>query len=1469
MADDLGYADVGFNGCLDIPTPHIDNLATQGVVFSSGYVSHSYCAPTRAGMLTGRYQQRFGFEANPVDNSTDFLPLNQITIGNVLTNVGYKTIVVGKWHLGGNNPYQPPNRGFTDFFGFLGGGNAYFPTTMRRDLTTVVETNYITQAFTREAISYITNNVASGNPFFLYLAYNAPHVQLDAPQEYLEKFTNIVDSTRQVYAAVVNAMDDGIGAVMQCLEDNGIATNTLVIFLSDNGGPTSANSALNTPLRGFKGNTYEGGVHVPFVAKWPGRIPAGMVYTNPVISLDIFATAANLAGAALPSDRTMDSVDLMPYILGETNGIPHERLYWRHGGGENWAIREGSWKWVDNPTNPGPFLVQLAADGTGEFTDLSSNDPARVIAMEQTFSAWDAELLEPLFGEGEIVELNGTAVLADNLGYSINHVNKSLGYALVSPRYPPVTTSNFLVQFRMEMVPLSGRSTNGYVVLGETATTNSVIRAGVSVDAMKLIITEEEIGVSTEYSLSTSDVPVGTNDYDLIFNKGSNSLTLSVGTVSVTRVLSRPYGSFSYPGYAMSNATTKFTVLKISHTLSESITPTYEWDADAGADRNWSNGTNWTGGLEPASINPAYINGGYTAVVSQADERAMNVFIGSTNQPSNGANSTGHVEQTGGDLVIGNTMILGNYAGGDGRYFISGGSLLVSNLLHIGNRGLGVMIITNSGSVVVGSDAVVGLAGDGPEVTGSRLTVGGGSLAVNGSFLNVGGDNTTETGANGLLEQFGGTITANQIKIADNPDSTGRVVIAGGSLTVSGDLKLSENGIGSMNVSGSSTTTVGGITYVSLFVPSKGTLTVSGGLFAANGSLEVGNVSGATGEVVVAGGRLTSTNIVIGRQGVGTFTLSGGAVTSSLISLSFAPNGVGVLNVSGGQLVLTNAGENLSLRRRGSEVNVSGGTMVANGIAVGSVIGHNTSIAPAIMIISGGTVVGGFANSADITNDFYIGAGAGRTGIVHVAGGHLDLSRLNNDLIIGRGTNALGVLTMGGGMVTVGGAMRVGALTVADPEETGNGQIFITNGQLSVGGNIQLPIAAGGTASMSQVGGTVDVAQSVTVGAAGTGGVGRYVISGGALTNGGSLVIGNASGGSGTFEVSGGSSSIHVGGLSMAGQAKLQCTFNGASISPINAAESISVTGTLAVANTGTYEDGLYLIATSMNGTAVSGSFTATNWVDGVTGTVSYANNRIAILFDLSPQLVGVPADDTVECDAVPAPAFVTATNGCGVLSTVELVETTNLGTCMNSFELIRVWSVTNSCGYGVSATQVLSIADTTIPELTCPADTNVNCEAESDPSLTGYAVATDNCDASPVVSYVDTPGAGIILRTWSALDACSNLAMCVQTIVVNISTNDYDNDGVSDYDECVSGTSSVDSNSYLKLTIDPLPPGAALSFTSLVTHVYTIEYQMDLTNHATWPVLTNITGTGDEIIINDPTAAERRHYRIKAGRDP
>lgn len=723
-----------------------------------------------------------------------------------------------------------------------------------------------------------------------------------------------------------------------------------------------------------------------------------------------------------------------------------------------------------------------------------------------------------------------------------------------------------------------------------------------------------DVAGAGSFTLASGNSVVVTN-IGTALSAGSYKLISKSGTASVAGTAPATV-SVMGNGLASGNtATLTITSGELFLTVT-ATTPTYEWTAIGGVgSRDWSTAANWNSYAEPAISNPSYINGGHTGVVSAAGERTSVLYLGTTNKPSHAANSTGQLEQASGDLIVGTSAYIGKYAGGKGTYIMSGGSLTVSNVLLIGDQGLGTMVITNSASVTVNDSAIVGSAGTGAEVPGSRLTVGGGTLTVNGTFLNVGGQNSGDAAADGLLEQFGGTITASQMKIADNTDSTGRVMIAGGTLAISGDLYVSENSLGFMNVSGASTTTVGGVTYISRYdTGSRGTLSVSGGLFSANGSLEVGREGGApTGIVNVAGGTLTSTDIIVGRQGYGEVNISGGAVTAQTISVSFAPNGKGFISVSSGRLVLTGTDENISLRRRGAVMNVSGGAVVANGIAVGSIANHNSQNEASRLNLSGGTIFGGFDNSASIDNDFYIGAGANRTGIVHVVGGILDLSRGNNDLIIGRGSSSLGIFTMGGGTSVVAGTVQVGAPSV-DADLTGNGQVYLTNGLFDIGGHFNLPLNSGSTATMTQVGGILDVDGNLTIGNAGSGGVGRYVISGGTLTNAGSLLVGHASGGSGYLEVVGGVSSIRVGNLSVAAQGHLRSTFNGTNLSPIYVAGAVTVGGTLSISNYSALQSGIYTIATSLNGSAVSGRFTTTNWLGGVTGILSYANGAVTIL---------------------------------------------------------------------------------------------------------------------------------------------------------------------------------------------------------------------------------------------------------------
>jgi arylsulfatase A-like enzyme len=325
LADDLGYADLGFQGAKDIPTPNLDRLAAGGMRCTNGYVSHPFCSPTRAGLMTGRYQQRFGYESNPyydTSGTVQGLPLTETTLPQVLRESGYSTGQIGKWHLGFTPQHHPLRRGFAESFGFLGGGHDYFKAQsgnaneymmpIERNGNVVNEKEYLTDAFSREACAFVRRHAK--DPFFLYLAYNAPHTPQQASKEYLDRFANITDPKRKLCAAMVSAMDDGVGRLLETLRELELESDTLVFFLSDNGG-LEENGTQNTPLRGTKGQVNEGGIRVPFIMRWPGQIAAG-TYNQPVISLDIFPTAVAVAGLTLkPAVRDkLDGVNILPYL---------------------------------------------------------------------------------------------------------------------------------------------------------------------------------------------------------------------------------------------------------------------------------------------------------------------------------------------------------------------------------------------------------------------------------------------------------------------------------------------------------------------------------------------------------------------------------------------------------------------------------------------------------------------------------------------------------------------------------------------------------------------------------------------------------------------------------------------------------------------------------------------------------------------------------------------------------------------------------------------------------------------------------------------------------------------------------------------------------------------------------------------------------------------------------------------------
>ncbi|MEM6330837.1 MAG: sulfatase-like hydrolase/transferase [Planctomycetota bacterium] len=414
VADDLGYADVGFNGSTEIPTPALDGLAAGGVRFTNGYVTFPVCSPSRAGLITGRHQQRFGHERNPIYNPRDDtmgLPLGEKTMADVLSAAGYTSCAIGKWHLGAHEVFHPLARGFDEFFGFLSGGHEYFPdkwtldgggfhwqgyqTKLLRNRTRVEETEYLTDALSREAAAYVRRQ--RDTPFFLYLCYNAPHTPMQAPAEAKARFRHIANKKRRTYAAMVSVMDTGIGRVLDAVSEAGQGEHTLVFFLSDNGGPT-ANASDNGELRGHKGDVYEGGLRVPFVASWPGVLPAGLRYDQPVSSLDIFATAATQAGAVphVPAGKPLDGVDLVPFLTGQNQGPPHDALFWRSGDKGAMAVRVGKDKLLQPHESAGAELYDLETD-LSEGVDQAVNQQGRAASLRQRWEQWNREMIEPVF----------------------------------------------------------------------------------------------------------------------------------------------------------------------------------------------------------------------------------------------------------------------------------------------------------------------------------------------------------------------------------------------------------------------------------------------------------------------------------------------------------------------------------------------------------------------------------------------------------------------------------------------------------------------------------------------------------------------------------------------------------------------------------------------------------------------------------------------------------------------------------------------------------------------------------------------------------------------------------------------------------------------------------------------------------------------------------------------------------------
>lgn len=439
VVDDLGFGELGCYGGQEIPTPHIDALAQSGVRFTNGYVTAPFCAASRAALMTGRYQTRFGFEFNPIGAKNAApgigLPTSEKTIADRLRDAGYTTSLIGKWHLGGTAEFHPQRRGFDEFFGFLHEGHYYLSppyggaTTWLRRKTLpdgslgrwasndgrtiwsthlgshepaydadnpllrssqpVAEQANLTDAFTREACDFIERH--RSQPFFLCLTYNAVHSPMQGADDYMQKFLHINNIHRRIFAAMLAHLDDSVGKVLTRLRELRIDDSTLVIFLSDNGGPTKELTSSNMPLSGGKGELREGGIRVPFIVSWKNRIPSGKVLEEPVVSIDIAATALEI-GNAQTEAKALDGQNLAPWVTGQAASLPDRALFWRVG--TKHAIRNGDWKLIRSGKQW--QLYNLARD-IGEENNLATQEPARVQQLSNIWEQWNAQQLDPLW----------------------------------------------------------------------------------------------------------------------------------------------------------------------------------------------------------------------------------------------------------------------------------------------------------------------------------------------------------------------------------------------------------------------------------------------------------------------------------------------------------------------------------------------------------------------------------------------------------------------------------------------------------------------------------------------------------------------------------------------------------------------------------------------------------------------------------------------------------------------------------------------------------------------------------------------------------------------------------------------------------------------------------------------------------------------------------------------------------------
>jgi arylsulfatase A-like enzyme len=455
MADDLGKHEISAYGGKHVHTKNIDRIAANGVLFEEGYISSPICAPSRAGMMTGRYQQRFGFEINIheryprnrfeywvaksfVSNDPfvvakqnppvfpDFeemhkqgIPPTEFLLPELLKKHGYQTAIFGKWHMGYNNSAIPLNRGFEYHYGFLEAFSLYAPVNdpaivnfkhddftdrhiwnkgrkgncaIQRNGNIIEEKVYLTDKIADESIKWLSENHEKG-PFFMYLPFSAPHTPFQAKKEIYDLYANVKDENKRVYYAMIHSLDEAVGKILDKLEALNLTENTLIFFLSDNGGAIYTHAADNSPLKSGKFSNFEGGINVPFIFSWPKKLKSGLSYKNPVSSLDIFSTVCHAADVALPEDRDFDGINLLPFLTNEKETKkPHEVLYWRSM--HHKAIRKANWKLIWDDLGNGIALYKLDTDKS-EKVNLAKTNPDLVKSLKAAFENWEKSLIQP------------------------------------------------------------------------------------------------------------------------------------------------------------------------------------------------------------------------------------------------------------------------------------------------------------------------------------------------------------------------------------------------------------------------------------------------------------------------------------------------------------------------------------------------------------------------------------------------------------------------------------------------------------------------------------------------------------------------------------------------------------------------------------------------------------------------------------------------------------------------------------------------------------------------------------------------------------------------------------------------------------------------------------------------------------------------------------------------------------------